>query len=102
DARLTSGIADWGGGIPTLKLLPDSPARTVVTQSGMAATSQNGYVWAPGTLRDIGAWGAGPNRAPTSAGPHFRRVQGTPLMFSGSDILERSSDPDGDELKFAE
>ncbi|MBX3744968.1 MAG: hypothetical protein KF833_06625 [Verrucomicrobiae bacterium] len=100
DAKIAGSVADHGGGVPTLKLLPGSPARGVAAQGGAAGQSQNGYTWAAGSLRDIGAWGGPPNQAPVAFNRNYRLVQGSggTVVFNGATMLQQQSDPDGDEL----
>jgi hypothetical protein len=101
DAKIASSIAVHGGDVPTLKLLPGSPARGASTQGGSASQSQNGFTWAPGAERDIGAWGGPPNRAPVASHRNFRLIQGSgdKVVFNGRDLLADQFDPDGnDEL----
>lgn len=100
DAKIAGAVADHGGGVPTLKLLPGSPARAVAAQDGVEGQSQNGYTWAAGSLRDIGAWGGPPNRAPVAFSRNFRFVQGSggTVSFNGAAMLQQQADPDGDEL----
>jgi hypothetical protein len=98
DARVDVEVGDHGGGVPTLKLLPGSPARGAVLQAGGAGTAQNGYIWPAGTMRDIGAWGALPNRPPVVTSRNHRIIQGSGdrVNIHGQDLLDAQTDPDGD------
>ncbi|MBX3733694.1 MAG: hypothetical protein KF791_14005 [Verrucomicrobiae bacterium] len=102
DARVAAAVADHGGGMLTLKLLPGSPARGALQHTGASGISQNGYPWTTDSHRDIGAWGGPPNRPPTAEPLYFRLSPGQPLTFLGRDVLGAARDPDDDDLHFTE
>jgi hypothetical protein len=100
DAKFDTEIGLHGGTMPTLKLLPLSPARQAITN--FQGLSQNHYYW-NGTA-DIGAWGGPANRAPVAGtGPSYGVVANAAdttasVGVNYSDLLRSVTDPDGDTL----
>lgn len=101
DARIDFEVRNHGGDVPTLKLLPNSPARGAVLTTS-EQTSQNGYVWGANTQRDIGAWGGPENQPPMAANIYLRATRGGTFQFTLENVLEAQLDPDDDPLEVEE
>src|SRR5690606_25865757 len=80
-----------GGPLPTLKLLPGSPARQAISiPENSSLRSQNRYKWQ--TWADVGAWGGPANDPPSAPNGPFTTNEDTALT------VPLANDPDGDPL----
>ncbi len=90
-AFVSSTVGNHGGYVPTLKLLPGSPARGAIPAGFGASTSQNGF-----------AWSGGPPNRPPVVRDHVIRVarETSEVSFSTITLRELHTDPDGDDVSF--